>query len=105
MSADRAWAAVLEGGWVLVGVHASGHARSLVFRPAKRRLGTPEGLTRREVRAIAGASNGEGMEAIGASLGVSTATAARAVRSGMKKLGIATLVDLARWLGPSLPKQ
>lgn len=98
-SVDRAWQQILEGAWELLGVVESAGVRSLVFAPAKKRLGKRVALESRESTALGMAALGTPYREIAVAIGSSTATAARIVKRALSKLGLRDMTDLFRWHG------
>ncbi len=88
-------AAVLElltGGWILTERVDAGDRGWAIARPRS----TP--LTTAEIDALRARALGASLAKIAAALGVSEPTACRRVKSGMQKLGVGSVAELARVL-------
>lgn len=98
-SPSKAWSALLHGRWVVAHVADRDGRRYLVARPAKVDRHGAEGLTRRELVAIRFVAAGLPYKLVAAELGVSSATAGRLALAALKKLGLASRIELATLLG------
>jgi len=94
----QAWSALLRGAWAVVHVTEREGRRYLVARavePSTR----GEGLTPRELIAIRSVASGLPYKHVAAELGVSSATAGRIALAALRKLGVASRIELATLLG------
>lgn len=83
---------LLTGSWTLAEHADSGERRWAIARPS------PTRLEPSELRALALRAKGASLATIAHDLGVSEATASRRAKSGMQKLGVSTVTELARLL-------
>jgi DNA-binding NarL/FixJ family response regulator len=94
-SASKAWSALLHGAWAVVHVVERDGRRYLVAHAARQ----GEGLTPRELVAVRNIAAGLPYKHVAAELGVSSATAGRIALTALRKLGVASRVELASLLG------
>jgi len=80
---------LLSGAWTLVERVDAGERRWAIARPSSERLEPSER------RALELRAEGASLACIAAALGVSEPTASRRVRSGMRKLGVSSVAELA----------
>ena len=94
------WTALVDGRWTLMD-HFDGDGRRFLLAhrnqvPAPRR----RGLTPRQAQVLALRAQGHALKLIGYELGMGQSLVARDLASGMKRLGLDSLADLARLYAP-----
>lgn len=100
--ATEAWTALVSGRWSLVDRYEHGGRRYIVARRNELAVADPRALTRRERIVVQLTVLGKTNKLIGYELGLASSTVATHVSSAMRKLGVASRVELiqfARHLG------
>ena len=95
-SAVRMWRALVDGRWSLVDRFDSDGRRFLVAERNEVPAGRWRGLHRREAAVLALRAQGHSIKLICYELGLGQSVVARALASGMKRLGFDSVADLAR---------
>lgn len=95
---ENLWTEFLDGEWSPVDHFDDDGRRYLIARPRRDRGPL---LTLRERQVLARRARGEMLESIALDCGISISNVSRTLAAGMKKLGIASHIDLVRLLGAS----
>ncbi len=94
-AALEAWRGLVAGRWSLIDHVDTDGRRFLVARRNDPDVERPSGLTLRERQVMAARSRGLSLKLIAYDLGLSIATVAKSLQSGMAKVGIASGAELA----------
>ncbi len=90
------WRALVDGRWSLVDSFDSDGRRFIVARRNDEQLADPRGLSERESQVVALAAMGHTNRLVAYHLGLSKSTVATHLTHAMRKLGIASRLDLVR---------
>src|SRR5262249_47364907 len=90
------WRGLVEARWSLVDHFDSDGRRFLIVERNDPRLTRPEALSDRERQVLAYRALGHSLKLIGYELGLSIATVSETARTGMRRLGVQSIGDLAR---------
>jgi DNA-binding NarL/FixJ family response regulator len=95
LEARRTWRALMDGEWILVTIFSRSGRQFMI---AKRCTAAPEPLlTDRERWVLALRARAQGIKGIALRLTMSQATVRRVLMGGMRKLGLTSSSDLARF--------
>jgi DNA-binding CsgD family transcriptional regulator len=98
--AARLWQAVVDGEWSLVAHHEADGRRVILARRNAPAARDPRALAPREREVLAYVALGHANKYIGYVLGISPATVAARLRTGLVKLGLRSRRELIQVLGP-----
>ncbi len=96
----ESWKALVSGRWSMVDWFDTDGRRYILGVPNEPDVGDPRGLTQQESQVVTYVLHGDTNKLIAYRLGLSQARISGLLKSAMRKLGVASKLDLVRKLGP-----